>query len=366
MKKEKNNKLFSVILIMAMVMAMLAGCGGKDTASETKNDDTKEESSSGTENKAGDGESYTIVIPQTQSESDPQVMAYRLFEEAVEERSEGRIQVEVYSGGTISSGDTETLQLVASNSAQVGNCPNYTLAESIGVKALYIWDYPFLFQTSEEMYKIMDAPDFWNDVSAQIEENSSLKVYSNYVNSWQLISNSKRAIQTPEDMSGLKIRTSTAELYVATINALGGNATPMAWGEVFSALQQGTVDGAFVASTLFDLNKFHEVQKYATDVNPNANLQIVFINRDFYNSLPQDLQIIVDEEMKNFVDNARQFCAETEAKAWDSIESSGVEVTHLTEEQRGQFTEAGKVIWEEMADVAGEEVVSLVREKLGR
>ncbi|MCI9296045.1 MAG: TRAP transporter substrate-binding protein [Lachnospiraceae bacterium] len=360
---KKKRTLTVVLLVLTMLVT--AGCGKAQEAPKAEESTAAAETAKGEEN-TSEGETYTIIIPQTQNESDPQVIAYHMLEEALEERSEGRIQVEVYSGGTISSGDTETLQLVASNSAQIGNCPNYTLAESIGVKALYIWDYPFLFQSSEEMYQIMDDPDFWSDVSAQIEENSSLKVYSNYVNSWQLICNSKRAVASPEDLSGLKIRTSTAELYVSTINALGGNATPMAWGEVFSALQQGTVDGAFVASTLFDLNKFSEVQKFATDVNPNANLQIVFINRDFYNSLPEDLQKIVDEEMDNFVTNVRKLCAETEAKAWDSIENSGVEVTHLSEEQRAAFTEAGKVIWDEKADVAGEEIVSLVREKLGR
>lgn len=365
----KKKILAAVLLVSVTLMAV--GCGKeeasvpKENTANAEDSESKADEEKAEESKA-DGQTYSIVIPQTQNESDPQVIAYHMLEEALEERSGGRIQVEVYSGGTISSGDTETLQLVASNAAQIGNCPNYTLAESIGVKALYIWDYPFLFQSSEEMYQIMDDPDFWSDVSAQIEANSTLKVYSNYVNSWQLISNSKRAVTSPADLSGLKIRTSTAELYVSTINALGGNATPMAWGEVFSALQQGTVDGAFVASTLFDLNKFSEVQKFATDVNPNANLQIVFINRDFYNSLPEDLQKIMDEEMKNFVANVRKLCAETEAKAWDSIENSGVEVTHLTDEQRAEFTEAGKVIWEEKADVAGEDVVALVREKLGR
>ena len=199
----KKRTLTAVLLVL--VMLITAGCGKKEEAPKAEeNTANAEAGEAAAEDSPKEGEAYTIVIPQTQNESDPQVIAYHMLEEALEERSEGRIQVDVYSGGTISSGDTETLQLVASNAAQIGNCPNFTLAESIGVKALYIWDYPFLFQSSEEMYQIMDDPDFWSDVSAQIEANSSLKVYSNYVNSWQLISNSKRAVATPADWYCLK------------------------------------------------------------------------------------------------------------------------------------------------------------------
>lgn len=359
-----KKRICALTLAMCMVMG-LAACGGSGGSAPAASN-APAASSGAAEPAPAPDKVYTMMIPHTTNEEDLQIQGWRFFEKTVEEKSGGRIQVDIHPGQTMTTSDAESVQLTVQNVAQANNCPTYSLAEAINVPELFIWDYPYLMQTDEEIYSLLDDPEIGAIIAEQAAANGGLKVYSTFVASWLLLSNSKGEVHAPADLKNLKVRTTTSELNMATVNAWGGSATPMAWGEVYTGLQQKTVDGCMVASTLFNNYQFFNVQDYVTDVNPFANIQIYFINKQFYDSLPADLQVLVDETMNEMIVWLREAHVKAVEEVWKNLEAQGVVVTRLTDEERQLFMEAAQPIWDEYDHLAGEEFVAQVRAKFGR
>lgn len=158
-------------------------------------------------------------------------------------------------------------------------------------------------------------------------------------NGARCLSNNVRAVDEPADMSGLKIRVMENDIYLQTFQALGANPITMSFAELFTGLQQGTVNGQDNATTITNANRFYEVQSYFTDLHHVLDVAPVMVDDAWYQSLPDDLRQIFDETLAEAIGYERQLTEEGVETDMEAI-STTCEVTLLTDEQREAFREA--------------------------
>ena len=176
-------------------------------------------------------------------------------------------------------------------------------------------------------------------MNIEIAEETNLYPLVYFENGWQAITNSKHEILTPDDLKGLKIRTQENDILLKIYEEMGCNPMPMAFTELFTAMQQKTVDGQ-VNPVLVDVTgNYHEVQTHLTDVNAVYDLYSIVINYDYFKSLPADIQDIVRAAAEGAQEYQLKLSAEEEEKGFQTLADKGMTITRLTMEQRDVFKE---------------------------
>jgi tripartite ATP-independent transporter DctP family solute receptor len=315
-----------------------------------------DQQSSGGDTGKGEGagkEKYTIRLPHLVPEEQSSHVALLEFKKTVEERSDGRIEVQLFPNGSLYGSDRAAVEAV-----QLGNV-EMTLPAAAAVagfnKEFMVLDLPFLFDSKESAYKALDG-----EVGKQLLkglEGSGLKGLVFGENGYRHISNNKHPITKPEDLEGLKIRTLENPVHTETFNLLGAYASPFAFGELYTALQQNTFDAMENPISLYYTNKFYEVQKYLSLSGHVYASTVLLINNDFYNSLPEDLQKVIDEASVEFRDYQRKVATKQDEKWLAELKKNGMEVTELTKEQKALFKEAVQPVYDQFATEIGEELI---------
>jgi tripartite ATP-independent transporter DctP family solute receptor len=273
------------------------------------------------------------------------------FKKIVEEKTGGKMKVEIFPNQQLG-GDRELTEAV-----QMGNvtmtCPSSAPLASFE-NSFYALDIPFLFHNREKVYQVLDG-EVGNKLLDSLS-NIQLKGLGYWENGFRNLSNSKVPITKPEDLNGLKIRTMENEIHINTWKMLGANPTPIAFGELFTALQQKTVDGQENPMELIYTNRLYEVQKYITKTQHIYSAYIVFINKDFYEGLSQDYQKIIADAVKEAGIKQRKIAEENENKAIEAMESS-IEIISLTPEEQKAFKDKLALLYDKIREKAGKEIV---------
>lgn len=175
------------------------------------------------------------------------------------------------------------------------------------------------------------------------------------------ITNDKRPVETLEDIKGLKIRVQNNNLHMAMFEALGCSPTPIAFSELFTALQQKTVDGQEnPISNIFEQN-YVEVQKYMTLSNHLYTAGALIINQSWYESLPQDVQDAIDAASAASQEQSGKDLLNCEAAMLEYLKSAGFQVTELTPEAQEAFKQSAMSMWDQAGEIMGEEYWNSVR-----
>jgi tripartite ATP-independent transporter DctP family solute receptor len=204
-----------------------------------------------------------------------------VFKSELEARTGGAIKVEIYPSGTLGN-ERETMEQVKAGITQSyiasvgGIAPFYPLID--------ITSMPFAYSSYEIGCELYDGP-FGQDLAEDIRNKTGIRVLGFIPQGFFQFSNSKRLIKTPSDMKGLKMRTMNNPLHMEFMNSLGAAATPVAWAEIYTALQTGVVDGQHNPITVINLGKLFEVQQYLTLSNHMAGLYVWVINDRWFNAL---------------------------------------------------------------------------------
>ncbi|MEZ0482338.1 DctP family TRAP transporter solute-binding subunit [Planococcus sp. SSTMD024] len=327
-------------LILLMLVLILAACGRPDSGG-----------SSGEE--GGDGETYTIRLAHLVPEEQSSHVAAVDFKEKLESESDGRITVELYPNGQLYGSDREAIEAV-----QLGNIemtiPAVAAMASFNEK-FQVFDLPFLFNNNEAAYEALDG-ELGQELMADLESNG-LKGLVFGENGFRHVSNNEGPIEKPEDMEGLKMRTLESPLHTDTFNAFGANASPFAFGELYTALQQGTYDAMDCPISLYYTNKFYEVQDYLTLTGHVYAATSLLMNDDFYNSLPEDLQELLMEASEEFRDQQRELAQQQDAEFMEQLEAEGMQINDLTDEQRDAFREAAAPVYEKYEGQIGADLI---------
>lgn len=338
-------KWMMVITACVLLLAMTA-CGKRGALSEKSEGGAAEKQ-----------ETYTLRIAHLVPEEHSSHVAALKMKETIETKSDGRIKVELYPNGSLYGSDREAVEAV-----QLGNVeatiPAVAALSGFNKKFMVL-DLPFLFNSRESAFKALDG-ELGQELLKDLEGNG-FKGLVFAENGFRHMSNNKQPITQPADLKGLKMRTLETPVHTDTFNAFGANASPFAFGELYTALQQNTFDAMECPVSLYYTNKFYEVQKYLT-LSGHVYASTMFLtNLDFYNSLPDDLKKIMDEASIEFREYQRQLSAEQDAKFLDELKKNGMEVNELTSEQKEAFRQAALPIYDKYASEIGEDLIEMAK-----
>ncbi len=328
MKKIK----IQVFLLLSIVL-VLAACGRPSGGSSSEDGDEK----------------YKINIAYLVSEEQSTHLAAVDFKEQLEKESDGRLQVELHPNGSLYGSDREAIEAV-----QLGNVemtiPALAAVSSFNQNFM-VFDLPFLFDDKEAAYRTLDG-EVGQELLAELDDKG-LKGLAYAENGFRHITNNKGPVEKPEDLKGLKLRTMESPLQTDSFKEYGANASPFAFGELYTALQQGTYDAMENPISLIYTNKFYEVQNYLTLSNHFYAPTILAMNKDFFDGLPEDLQVLVEKASEDYRDSQRKLATEQDAEWIELIKEEGMQVNELTEEQLEVFKEASEPIYEKYRDKIG-------------
>ena len=211
-----------------------------------------------------------------------------------------------------------------------------------------------LFNSPEKAFEAMDGDlgDYFNEKLEKVGIHGLGYSY----NGLRSMTNSSHPIETPEDLKGLKMRVMENEVFIDFFETLGASATPMSFNELFTGLQQHTVDGQENPPSLIYASKFQEVQKYLSLTEHVNNFLGFIMNKDFYDSLTKEQQEIVQDAAQEFVDYQRKMELEDTEEYVKKLEEEGMQVNKLTDEQKIKFRQELEPMYEKYEEKFGEEI----------
>ena len=250
-------------------------------------------------------------------------VAFQWFAEEVNKRSKGALDVEFY-GSTLLTKELEIMNAVKSGNIAIGNPAGAaaTVFPEMGVFLV-----PYLVRSYDQAYRMFNGA-VGERLDAQFQEKYKLKVLCFFDYGFRHFWNSKHAIVEPKDLRGMKLRVQQAKVFADTINGLGGNAVPMAWGEVIPAAQQGVIDGADLPIVNILALKAYEVSKYCSMTYHNYGPTVNVINLEIWKGLAADQQKLLLDVSREAQSKIREATESVDnfQKAKELLEPKGMTV----------------------------------------
>lgn len=280
--------------------------------------------------------------------------------ELVKEKTQGRINIKLYSGNSLVGGE-QTREFTAIRQGVIDMSIGSTINWSPQIKELNLFSLPFLMPD----YKAIDAltqGEVGKDLFAVLEKRGDVIPLAWGENGFREMSNSKRPIASPVDMKGMKFRVVGSPLYNETFSALGANPTQMSWADAQPALASGAVDGQENPLSVFVAAKLPTVgQKYLTLWHYVADPLIFVVNKQVWNSwTPADREAVRQAALqagRENVEKARKGIAGNDNAVLKQIEAAGVTVTQLTPAQRDAFVQATRPVYDKWSKTIGADLV---------
>lgn len=333
---KKIVKMLSITgIVFAMAMAMLLGAMGSADAAPIKIRFSH------------------VVAPNT-----PKGQAADMFARLANERLKGKVEVQVFPNSQLYT-DDKVLDALSTGSVEMA-APS-TAKFTSWVPQLQLFDLPFLFKNSDVLYATMDG-EVGKKMFKLLGKKNMLGV-AMWDNGFKQIGNNTREIRKTSDMAGLKYRIMSSKVLEAQFKAVGGNPLVMPFSEVYSALEQGVIDGQENTWSNMYSKKFYEVQKYITETNHGYLGYMVVTNAQFWNHLPKDVRMELEATLKEVTawirENALKINMDQKAKI---VAAGTTKVTELTEAEKDAFREAFKPVHKEFRDIIGGDLIDAVYE----
>jgi C4-dicarboxylate-binding protein DctP len=300
---------------------------------------------------------YVIKFSHVVSPNTPKGKAADYFAKRVEELSHGKIKVEVYPNAQLC-GDKVVLRKMKFNAVQMA-APSFSKFTGL-VPQLALFDLPFLFNDANHLHKVLDG-----EVGQKLLKMVDAKGYvalAYWDNGFKQLSDSKRPLIKPEDAKGLKFRVMSSKVLIEQFKALGAIPVVLPFSEVYSALQQGVVDGQENTISNIYTKKFYEVQKYMTISNHGYLGYMVVISKKFWNKLPDNLKAVVKEAMKEATAKERVWAQQLNDSQFAKIKAYAdktgkLKIIHLTKEQRQAWVKKLRSIYPKFYGMIGKDLI---------
>jgi tripartite ATP-independent transporter DctP family solute receptor len=290
-------------------------------------------------------------------EGHPAVAGMKKFKETVEAKSGGKIKVQLFLNGTLGS-DQATLSSVKGGTVEMAVMNSGILSSE--VKALEVFDFPFLFANEKEADAIADGP-IGQKMHAALADKGIVGL-----SYWELgfrnITTSKKAINKVEDIAGLKLRVIPSPINLDWVKALGANPTPLPFPEVYGALEQGAIDGQENPVAVIAANKFWEVQKYIALTNHQYNPQSVIFSKKVWDSMSATEKKIIDDAADDAVKIQRTANRAALAANLDLLKKNGMTVTTLPAAEVAKLREKMKPVIDKHSAALGTTVADVQAE----
>lgn len=320
-------KRLVAIALMTMMLFGMTACGN-----------TSESGLSDSTNNSGSSEKIVIKAATQHTDDYPSTLALLKFKEDLESKSDGVFQVDVYSNGQLGT-ETDILSQMQAGSVQVGYCSPTAATMNPN---LNVFDLPFLFEDYDHVERVVTS-EIFEDIVAPFYDYG-LRPICAYENGLRVISTTNKKIETLADLKGLKMRVPEAPISIAIFDALGCNTTPISFNELYSALQQGVVDGQENGYPTIDSNKYYEVQKYIAETYHMWGSNILFVSDQFYQTLSADQQALLDECLVESGNYQRSLYREMQDENKQHLIDNGVEITYPDMQE---WREATQIVYED-------------------
>ncbi len=301
------------------------------------------------------------------SETSPWTLGARRFSELVAERTrnrkEGQIQIEVYPNGSLSQGnqvrEREMVQQGVIHFFYYSNLLLTLVEPKFNVISL-----PWLLPDTAAVDRVLEGPV--GDRLLALLPAKGIVGLAWGENGYRQLTNSVREVKTPADLRGLKIRVPGVRMYSDVFSALGANPITMNWGEVFTALQQGTIDGQEnpIVSVIFP-NKIYEVQKYMTLWDYSYDALVLGVSKTVWDAWDEPTRETVRKAAVEASAYQRTLARQGEAEAIEAMRSKGLAVTRLSAEQRRPFQELVAPVLQKYEGVVGKDLLDAFRAVAG-
>lgn len=343
-------------LMLALVLAMgLAACGGGSGAPAASTPAASAPAASApaasTPAAAGGEAEFIIKLANPSNPEDNVVKAFYRFEELVEERSNGRIDVQVYDSGQLGS-HADCIDSMQMHSLQAAECNTSVLGNL--VPAFSVFDLPYLTASMDDEIKIVNG-ELGAELNQRLEDTAGLHIVGWFVRSPRSIYTSKGPASCLADLKGTKIRIMESALMSKTMELLGMVPVPLAATERYMALQTGTVDAAENSVPLIITQAEYEVTDYVVLSQHFCTPNVMLMDLDFYNSLPEDLRTIVDECGAEAGAYSSQLDKESEQEALDQL-ANEYNMTICEIADKTEFMDAVAPLYEEYRDTIGADI----------
>jgi len=261
------------------------------------------------------------------------------FAELVAAKSGGKMKVNVFPGGTLG-GDAANVSALQGGTIEFVMLNSGILASQ--VKDFEVFDFPFMFANPKEADAVVDGA-FGQKLHARLLDKGIVGLAYTELG-FRNITNSKRPVNTVEDLAGLKLRVIPNAINVDWVKAVGANPTPMAFPEVYAGLEQKAIDGQENPLSVILANKFYEVQKHLAVTNHQYNPQSLIFSKKIWDTLSGDERKILQDAATEAARHQRQVNREQAAGQLDQLKKAGMQVTEFSAAEQAKLREKFKPV----------------------
>ncbi len=313
------------MVLIGMLMAfsiVLAACGGGSGSEPAESDSVDEAEGEETTDAVTDAE-VTLRLAHSGSETHQYHIAAEKFKEEIEALSDGAITIEIYSGSVLGN-EGEAVEQVLDGTLDITTVSaDSSFANT--VPEMNVFGIPYLFEDLDHVYRTLDG-EIGHEL-LELSDQKGMKALGYWEVGQRHVTNSTREVKTPDDMNGLNIRVQPAPVWEAHMNALGASPTPVAFNELYSALDQGVVDGQEnPLNTIFSM-AFYEVQDYVSLTGHTFSPAIVIMSERAWEGLSPEQQQLVEEAVEVAKAYQRETLLEKNDEILAHLEENGVTVT---------------------------------------
>jgi TRAP-type transport system periplasmic protein len=291
----------------------------------------------------------------------PIVIGMEKFAEIVASKSGGKIKTNLFPGGVLG-GDAQTVSALQGGTVEMASMNAGILASQ--AKEFAIFDFPFMFGTVEEADAVVDGP-FGRTMFEKLEPKG-IHGLAYFELGFRNVTNGRRPINKIEDIAGLKLRVIPNTINIDWVTALGGNPTPMAFPEVYGAMEQRAIDGHENPFTVIAANKFYEVQKYLTITNHQYNPQAVIVSRKLWDGLSEAEKKILSDAAAEATAVQRKASRQQSEEALQLLKKNGMQVTEISGPELQKFRDKMKPVIDKHSAIVGPEVVGALQAELSK
>jgi len=291
----------------------------------------------------------------------PKGKAAEYFKKLAEERTKGRVKIEVYPNSSLFK-DGEEMEALQLGSVQM-LAPSLAKFGPLGVREFEVFDLPYIFDNYDELHKVTSGP-----VGAGLFkklESKGIVGLAYWDNGFKVMSANK-PIRMPADYKGLKMRIQSSKVLGDEMKALGSIPQVMAFSEVYQALQTGVVDGTENPPSNFYTQKMQEVQKYLALTDHGYLGYAVIVNKKFWDGLPADVRTTLEGAMKDATKFANEIAQKENDDALEAVRKTGkTEIIKLTPEQKAAMKKALVSVHKENESRVGKDTIAEVYKETG-
>ncbi|GEO18142.1 TRAP transporter substrate-binding protein [Microvirga aerophila] len=303
----------------------------------------------------------TLKFAFTAGREHPQGLGVQKFADLVKEKSGGKIQVRLFPEGALG-GDLQTISALQGGTLDLTVLNAGLLAGN--VKEFAILDLPFLFNNPEEADAVVDG-SVGQKLFAKLPEKGLVGLTY-----WELgfrnVTTSRRPITKLEDFQGLKLRVVQAPLFIDLFNALGANAVPLAFPELYTALEQKVVDGQENPLATIEATKFNDVQTYLSITRHIYNPQAVLISKRTWDGFSEEEKKIINEAANESRSYQRQVSREKNAQSIENLVKAGMKVNEVPPQELERIREKIKPITDKYSAQAGDALLSEINAEIAK